>query len=313
VSGASANTVIATIVTAEASTAYIGRFAPSPTGPLHLGSLTTALASCLEARVRGGRWRLRIEDVDTSRALPGVADQMLVTLESLGFTWDGPVIRQSARTALYAAAVEQLRSRARIYPCGCSRRQLAESEPGTGYPGTCRAGPQGPAPHALRFRMDDRLEVAFDDELQGRCAPPRAALGDPIVVRRDTLHAYHLAVVVDDAECGITHVVRGCDLLDSTLWQRQLQQALGLPAPNYLHLPLVTNLDGSKLSKSTHPVALDVGDRDRTRALLYKLLTLLKHKPPTELESAGIPGLWGWALKNWNVNRLRGVQLLPAN
>ena len=308
--GASASTVTATTATAERPRGYTGRFAPSPTGPLHLGSLTTALASCLEARVHGGHWLLRIEDVDTTRAIPGVGAGFLRTLESLGFCWDGPVIWQSARTARYAEAVRQLRANGRAYPCACTRRQLAaESEPGSGYPGTCRDGPQGPPPYAWRFRMDDRADIAFDDLLVGHCEPPRASLGDPIIVRRDGLHAYQLAVVVDDADAGVTHVVRGRDLLESTPWQLQLQSALALPHSCYAHLPLVTNANGSKLSKSAHTIPVvpeNAGD------LLYKALILLKQNPPPVLAGAGVAELWSWARQHWQLNLLRGVgQLTP--
>jgi glutamyl-Q tRNA(Asp) synthetase len=270
---------------------------------LHLGSLTTALASCLEARAQRGRWLLRIEDVDRTRAVPGVADDMLRTLEVLGFTWDGPVLWQSQRTAHYAAAFEALRAAGRVYPCACTRRQLAESEPGAPYPGTCRRAPQGPPPYAWRFRMDESLSAEFTDGLLGHCAPAPAALGDPIVLRRDGLYAYHLAVVVDDGDTGVTEVVRGADLLDSTPWQLQL------PRPRYVHLPLVVNADGSKLSKSAHAVRID---GETAGAWLYKALILLEQNPPTELEDAPPALLWTWARAQWDLNRLRGVgQLRP--
>jgi glutamyl-Q tRNA(Asp) synthetase len=298
--------VTATIATADA-VPYVGRFAPSPTGALHLGSLTTALASCLEARVRGGRWLLRIEDVDTTRAVPGLADDMLRTLAALGFTGDGPVLWQSRRTARYAAAIEQLRAAGRIYPCACTRRQLAESEPGAGYPGTCRQAPQGPPPYAWRFRMDDAGAYAFEDGLQGHCAPTPASLGDPIVLRRDGLHAYHLAVVVDDADSGVTDVVRGADLLHSTPWQLQLQTALGLPRPHYLHVPLVVNADGGKLSKSAQAVSIGA---EKAGDWLYKALILLKQSPPPVLRAAPLAALWDWAIAHWQLNRLAGVRHL---
>jgi glutamyl-Q tRNA(Asp) synthetase len=260
--------------------------------------------------VRGGRWLLRIEDVDTTRVIPGIAADMLRTLEVLGFEWDGPVLWQSARTTRYAALIEQLRAAGRLYACACTRRQLAESEPGAGYPGTCRQAPQGPPPYAWRFRMDDALVHEFEDGLQGRCAPPHASLGDPIVLRRDGLHAYHLAVVADDADSGVTDVVRGGDLQDCTPWQLQLQQALGLPQPRYWHLPLVVNADGSKLSKSAHALAVHT---EYAGNILYKALILLRQVPPFELRGAAPGELWSWAADHWQLNRLAGVRHLAAD
>jgi glutamyl-Q tRNA(Asp) synthetase len=308
VSAASVSTVTATTATAEAATPYVGRFAPSPTGALHLGSLTTALASCLEARVHRGRWLLRIEDVDSTRALPGAADAMLHTLTALGFHWDGPVLRQSQRTERYAAAFERLRAAGRVYPCACTRRQLAESEPGAPYPGTCRHAPQGPPPYAWRFRMNDSDNGPFADQLQGHCAPA-VAPGDPVVLRRDGLYAYHLAVVVDDAESGVTDVVRGADLLDSTPWQLQLQAALGWPAPRYLHLPLVVNADGSKLSKSSQAVQIGAETPGRW---LHKALILLQQQPPVGLRDSQPAMLWDWAVAHWQLNRLAGIGQLTT-
>jgi glutamyl-Q tRNA(Asp) synthetase len=290
----------------------VGRFAPSPTGRLHLGSLTTALGSCLEARIHGGRWLLRIEDLDSPRIRPGAADEMLRTLEALGFEWDGPVVYQSSRGAAYAAALEQLRGQQRLYPCGCTRRQLAGQvqDPDTegGYPGTCREGTHAPPPWSQRFRVRDERVQVLEDSLCGELRWPLRELGDPVVQRRDGLIAYQLAVVVDDATAGVTHVVRGADLLSSTAWQRELQEALALPSLRYLHLPLVTAADGAKLSKTATAVPLDAS---RAAAWLHLALSLLRQEPPAMLLQAAPGQIWQWAYAAWNVNALRGLRELP--
>lgn len=231
---------------------YVGRFAPSPTGPLHFGSLVAAVASFLDARAAGGRWLVRIEDVDTTRTVPGAADDILRTLAALGLEWDGDVVVQSERTALYEAALQRLRSRGLTYACKCSRKELADSGPqgvqrgaglmgvdGAIYPGTCR-----------------ELRLPFGANLAERFRAP-AAIGDFVLKRRDGLHAYQLAVVVDDAAQGVTDVVRGADLLWSTPRQVALQHALGYPTPKYLHVPVATNERGEKLSKQTRAPAID--------------------------------------------------------
>ena len=286
---------------------YVGRFAPSPTGPLHAGSLTTALASCLEARSRGGSWLLRVEDIDTSRCLPGATDDLLHTLERLGFAWDGPVVYQSQRLGRYESALAILKRDQRCYPCGCTRRVLAEADDASAYPGYCRLQPRGVEPYATRFRGDDAAIECFDDQLQGQCAYPWRQLGDPVIHRRDQLFAYQLAVVVDDADAGVTHVVRGCDLLDSTPWQLALQRALGLPRPKYLHLPLVTNPDGSKLSKSASAAALLPL---QPAAALWQALWLLRQPLPATRQLPSVPELWRWATEHWQASLLRGVREL---
>ena len=228
---------------------YVGRFAPSPTGPLHLGSLVAALGSYLDARQHGGRWLLRIEDLDAARVHPGCADEIQRTLEHLGLHWDGPVEYQSHRGALYEEAIQALGERALTYACHCTRRTLAAGEDGA-YPGTCRDRPQAQGPAALRFRVDDAASVSFIDRFQGPAQFAMRALGDVIIRRRDGIIAYQLAVVVDDAQQGVTDVVRGADLLPSTPWQLLLQRALALPTPSYGHLPVVVEPDGAKLAKS---------------------------------------------------------------
>ncbi|MCC7462906.1 MAG: tRNA glutamyl-Q(34) synthetase GluQRS [Gammaproteobacteria bacterium] len=269
---------------------------------MHLGSLAAALASCLEARARGGHWRVRIEDLDAARVIPGMADEHLRTLEGCGFQWDGAILRQSQRRAAYEEAIAALRSRALVYECSCSRRQLEVLADEAGYPGTCRGGPTGPGPMALRLRVQDAVIEAWEDAWQGPCAQRLGPLGDVIVRRRDGVHAYQLAVVVDDAAQGVTHVVRGADLLHSTPWQRAIQRALGLPLLEYAHLPLVTEPTGQKLSKSRRSVPADAGAR-----AIVTALQLLRQEPPPELERATPAEVWAWAGAHWSGTRLRGM------
>lgn len=256
-----------------------------------------------------------MEDLDRTREVKGAADRILRTLEQFGFEWDGPVIYQSRRTELYQAAVARLRADGRVYPCSCSRATLgrlartSDGEPV--YPGTCRNGAATvPLPPALRFRLDDERSTAtVDDLLQGPYVQDVSkAVGDFVIRRRDGFHAYQLAVVVDDAEQGVTEVVRGCDLLDNTPRQMLLQQALGLPRPSYAHLPLVTEPDGSKLAKRRRSVPLDPA---RAPALLHTALTLLGQSPPAELRSASLATLGDWAHRHWTLAPLRGVPEAP--
>lgn len=240
---------------------YVGRFAPSPTGPLHFGSLVAAVASWLDARAAGGEWHVRIEDVDATRTVPGAEDEILRALEALGLAWDGPVVRQRDRTSRYAEVLETLRLRGLTYRCRCSRREIADSglpgADGIVYPGTCRdAAVPAAEPGAERFRVPDAT-VAFEDRVQGRVAQQLAEdIGDFVLHRRDGLFAYQLAVVIDDADLGVTDVVRGADLLGSTPRQIALQRALELPTPRYLHVPVATR-GGEKLSKQTLAPAID--------------------------------------------------------
>jgi glutamyl-Q tRNA(Asp) synthetase len=235
---------------------YRGRFAPSPTGPLHFGSLVAAVASWLDARAAGGEWLVRIEDVDTTRTVPGAADDILRTLEAFGLHWDGAVAWQSRRTDLYEAALERLRAAHLVYRCKCSRREVSDSglagPEGPIYPGTCRMLRIGEAVAAAERVLAPETPIAFEDRVQGPIAQSVARdIGDFVLKRRDGLHAYQLAVVVDDAEQRITDVVRGADLLWSTPRQIALQRALGFPTPRYLHVPVATNAQGEKLSKQT--------------------------------------------------------------
>ena len=252
---------------------YRGRFAPSPTGPLHFGSLVAAVASWLDARAAAGEWLVRIEDVDTTRTVPGAADDILRTLQAFGLAWDGEVVRQSERTALYDAALARLRDGGLVYRCRCSRREIADSglqgPEGAIYPGTCRAlGLDDSVAGADRMRAPD-APVVFEDRVQGRIGQSVARdIGDFVLRRRDHLHAYQLAVVVDDHEQGITDVVRGADLLWSTPRQVALQRALGYAAPRYLHVPIAANADGEKLSKQTRARPVSPGDAAALRAAL---------------------------------------------
>jgi glutamyl-Q tRNA(Asp) synthetase len=247
-----------------------GRFAPSPTGPLHLGSLVAAVGSRAFAKRAGGRWLVRMEDLDAPRVVPGSAEEILEALRRYGLTWDGEVVFQSRRTHLYEAALNVLRERDLVYDCGCSRADLqrAASAPLGGeplYPGTCRNGlPPGRVPRAIRFRASDDV-IAFDDLLCGRVE----GKADDFVVRRaDGVFAYQLAVVVDDAAQGVTQVVRGRDLLSSTPRQIALQRALGYATPEYGHLPLVLGPDGKKLGKRDGALPLPALDETRVRETL---------------------------------------------
>lgn len=279
---------------------YCGRFAPSPTGLLHAGSLMTAVGSYLEARTRGGRWLVRIEDLDIPRMVPGAADEILRTLERFGFAWDGEVVYQSRRHARYQAALDSLISRDQAYACRCSRREIQtvakRGVDGAVYPGTCRKLQLDPHPGlAWRLRVDHAGEQAFSDRLQGRYAQylPRD-IGDFVLLRADGFWAYQLAVVVDDAEQGVTDVVRGADLLVSTPRQIWLQQCLGMTTPGYCHLPLLVNAAGEKLSKQTLAPSISA---DAALDELTLALSRLGHRPPTGLIS--LAELWSWAHSHW--------------
>jgi glutamyl-Q tRNA(Asp) synthetase len=258
-----------------------GRFAPSPTGPLHLGSLVAAVGSWLFARRESGRWLVRMEDLDTPRVVAGSADEILRALERYGLTWDGEVVHQSQRIALYDDALNALRAKNLVYDCGCSRADLARAasaplgrEPV--YPGTCRDGlPAGRVARAIRFRTSHEV-IAFDDMIRGHIEEDVAAeTGDFVVRRADGVYAYQLAVVIDDAAQNVTQVVRGADLLTSTARQIALQRALGLPTPTYAHLPLVLNPDGSKLGKRDGALPLPSLDENRIRETLSFALQFL--------------------------------------
>jgi glutamyl-Q tRNA(Asp) synthetase len=293
---------------------YRGRFAPSPTGPLHFGSLVAAVGSFLEARTKGGEWLLRMEDVDVPRCSKAAADEILRTLEACGFAWDGEVVWQSRRTDAYAAALERLQVAGRVFACACTRRELADSaiapDGAAIYPGTCRQGlAEGRSARAWRLRVGD-ARIGFDDAIQGRIDSELASeAGDFILLRADGLFAYQLAVVVDDAAAAISHVVRGADLLASTARQIFLQQCLGLPTPCYAHLPVAVNAAGEKLSKQTRAAPVDVS---RPGPALFAALEFLGQRPPAELSGASPDELWNWAMRHWRIDRVPRGPLCPA-
>lgn len=281
---------------------YVGRFAPSPTGALHFGSLVAAVGSFLDARAHGGRWLLRIEDVNTPRTVAGAADGILATLARFGFEWDGELVWQSRRTAAYEAALDTLKAAGHVYPCACARRELADQplarDGSRRYPGTCRDGlPPGREGRAWRVRAEG--VIRFDDAVQGAQQIDLAAdAGDYVVRRADGLFAYQLAVVVNDAEAGVTHVVRGADLLDSTARQIHLLGLLGQAVPAYAHLPLATNAAGEKLSKQTLARAID---EQPPAAALLAALRFLGQNPPAALAGAPLVDIWQWARAHWSI------------
>ena len=287
---------------------YRGRFAPSPSGPLHFGSLVAALASWLDARAAGGEWFVRMEDVDTPRTVTGAEDAILRALEAFGLHWDGPVVRQSERTALYAAALERLRERGLVYRCKCSRKEIADSAmasvegiEGVVYPGTCRSRALGLDVEGADRILSEGEPIAFTDRAQGPVSQRIAHdVGDFVLRRRDGLFAYQLAVVVDDADQGITDIVRGADLLLSTPRQVFLQHVLGYPTPRYLHIPVATR-DGQKLSKQNRAPALDA--KAAARLLGQGLAFLGQPVPP-----AGDPReLLAAATRAWDPTRIPGT------
>jgi len=280
-----------------------GRFAPSPSGALHFGSLVAALASYCEARSQHGRWLIRIEDVDTPRVVAGASDQILRDLEAFGFDWDGGVVYQSSRFDQYRHYLEQLIDQGDCFACECSRRMLRErgvlSGPlGQIYPGLCRAKGLAPENHSLRLLTAAAQRVAFRDRVYGEFALNLPeCVGDFVLRRRDNIYAYHLAVVVDDELQGIDQVVRGADLLENTCLHIYLQQRLGLRSPTYMHLPLVNNADGAKLSKQTGASPLD--HRNPSRQLLAAL-SHLGQKPHAELEGSDPQAILQWSRDHWN-------------
>ena len=289
----------------------VGRFAPSPTGRLHLGSLLAAVGSYLDARTHGARWLVRIEDLDTPRVIPGCADEILRTLETFGFEWDGEVLYQSTRREAYRAALVQLRDAGRLFDCSCTRRDLGAggSDDAPGYRGTCRHGPTRPGATSRRFRVSD-TRVEFHDLFQGKQSYDLATCGDVVVERRDGLASYQLAVVVDDAFQQVTRVVRGADLIASTPWQLDLQAALSLTRPIYGHLPLLVEPGGNKLSKSTRAVPLD---HSQVAKGLTTTLTLLSQTPPPDFEHYTVKDAWKWALSHWSPQALAGNSTLELS
>ncbi|MCZ6831051.1 MAG: tRNA glutamyl-Q(34) synthetase GluQRS [Gammaproteobacteria bacterium] len=288
---------------------YVGRFAPSPTGPLHLGSLICALASFLDARSNDGRWLLRMEDLDPPREQPGAADSILDSLRAHGLYWDGPVLWQSQRHAAYAAVVDQLLESGRAFRCDCSRQMLAQS--GGVYRGHCRnRNLSCNQPTAVRLRVDEDTLIQVDDGLQQALQQNLAQeVGDFTIQRKDSLFAYQLAVVLDDAEQRCTHVLRGSDLYDSTPRQIYLQQVLGLEQPAYTHIPVITNAAGQKLSKQTHAPALDNAEACRHLCLALKFLN--QATPPAHCNTPD--SILSFASERWQLLAVPATMGLPES
>jgi glutamyl-Q tRNA(Asp) synthetase len=288
------------------SSPYIGRFAPSPTGPLHFGSLVAAVASYLQARARHGKWLVRMEDVDELRNIKGSSDDILRTLEAYGFQWDGEVIFQTQRKEAYAETLQKLINNNLVYRCTCSRRDLRaiaqQGKCGLIYPGTCiNKNHSENTEHSLRILTKDQ-QIEFKDAVMGSYGHnPKHDVGDFIIKRRDGLFAYQLAVVVDDAWQNITDIVRGFDLLDSTPRQIYLQQRLNYPQPSYAHLPIAINSKGDKLSKQTGAKGIKkVFDADA----LTQTLIFLGQQPPENLSRESLQNFWQWALENWDISKV---------
>lgn len=317
---------------------YRGRFAPSPTGPLHFGSLIAAVGSYVDAKHHHGIWLVRMEDLDMPRCMPGAADNILRTLETFGLYSDEPVVYQSHRTAAYSSALLKLQACGAAYPCLCTRKEIADSAvhgiEGYVYPGTCRSTSTYPSrqrplipteegklsarPSAWRVRTDlapsspslPPSTIEFDDVLQGCISQNlEGEIGDFVVKRADGLFAYQLAVVIDDEFQGITHVVRGADLLASTPRQIYLQRLLGFSTPAYMHLPVAVNEAGEKLSKQTLAAPVD---NSRPTAELLRVLNFLRQQPPADLDKFDVKTVLDWAIQNWDATKLRGVRTLNA-
>jgi glutamyl-Q tRNA(Asp) synthetase len=292
---------------------YRGRFAPSPTGELHFGSLVAAMGSYLDARSHDGEWYVRMEDLDRTREVKGAARSILLTLEHFGFCWDGEIIYQSQRTAAYAEALENLIQAQLAYPCGCSRKfiekQAKYGAEGAIYPGNCRDGmKQGSSQSSIRVYTSDEA-ITITDSLQGPVSQQlNREVGDFVIRRADGYHAYQLAVVIDDAWQGITDIIRGADLLNSTPRQHYLQQLLGLPHPAYAHLPLAVDDQGRKLSKQFRDAPVD--PKQPMDALLHALAFLNQPLPPARPQTT--EAFWQWALPHWSLSAVPGQLQIPA-
>ncbi len=289
---------------------YKGRFAPSPTGPVHYGTLVAAVASYLQAKKNHGEWFVRIDDVDTLRIVDGADSDILRTLEHFGFEWDGEVVYQTQQIDNYQQTLEKLISQSLVFPCTCSRKQLAKTDSNI-YPGICRHRPLAAGEeHALRILSQD-FDIEFDDIIMGKQSQNIAhQCGDFIIKRRDGLFAYQLAIVVDDARQGITEVVRGADLLDSTPRQIYLQRLLNYPTPQYCHLPLAVDDLGNKISKSGGAKKVETKNKEKS---LISSLHFLGQNPPDDLAKSNINNIWSWAIKNWNVKRVPKIYNINCN
>jgi len=285
---------------------YRGRFAPSPTGPLHFGSLIAAVASYLQARHHLGEWLVRIEDIDPPREVPGASSSILHALEAFGFEWDQEVTFQSQRSDIYDDALARLDQNGYLFACACSRREIAKQTSDGIYPGTCRQGlPKGRQARSWRVRCDTRV-IRFHDTIQGdiHCEIGKE-VGDFVLMRADGLYAYQLAAAADDALQGMTEVVRGVDLLDSTAQQIYLQQLLGYPSPLYTHHPVAVNQQGQKFSKQNQARALDIR---KPGPQLWHALEFLGQQPPSEMQNAGLPEIWTWARSGWDMTKIPRVR-----
>lgn len=281
-------------------TPICGRFAPTPSGPLHFGSLIAALGSYLHAKQQGGKWLVRIEDVDKPRSVAGAADHILRTLEQFGLYWDGPVVYQSRRDDIYQVYLQQLQRLDKTYPCLCPRKRIQQLN--GHYDGHCRTLNQSTAqPYAIRFK-NDAVSAHFSDGIQGDVQiDPLWAQDDFIIKRRDQLFAYQLAVVADDIEQGVTEIVRGADLLYPTWYQRALYDALHVTPPNYYHLPVALQADGRKLSKQNHAPAIQASN---AASLLFHALQCLHQAPPAELSQVNAAEILRWARQHWDIKRV---------
>ena len=296
---------------------YIGRFAPSPTGPLHFGSLVAAVASYCDAKANNGKWWLRMEDLDKPREVAGAADVILQQLAAFGFEWDGEVVYQSQRSDMYADALNTLQNNGLTYACTCTRKEIADSSHAQGidgviYPKTCYIKKNTPSSiHAAYRAVTTNIHISFLDAIQGEITQNLAReVGDFIVKRADGLFAYQLAVVVDDAAQNVTHIVRGADLLASTPRQIYLQQMLNLPTPRYAHVPVASNAAGEKLSKQTlaQPVAMRLPQHQ-----LFDALNFLGQQPPQAIKNATLGEAWRWAIANWGVLQVPKQKTIIGN
>lgn len=307
---------------------YVGRFAPSPTGPLHFGSLVSAVASYCDARKNNGKWLVRMEDLDKPREVVGAADDILRTLEGFGFEWDSAVIFQSQRSQLYENYLNLLKRDGSIYACTCSRKEIADSSilngvDGAIYPGTCfskklssnmsdfNASANRINIGSWRINVNDDSLITFKDAIQGSISQQlNRDVGDFILKRKDGLFAYQLAVVVDDALQNITHIVRGADLLDSTPRQIFLQQLLGLITPHYAHVPVAVNKQNEKLSKQT--LAKSILPQ-AAPMLVFEALHFLGQEPPIEIKNATLAEVWRWAIANWQLSKVPKTILIKVS
>jgi glutamyl-Q tRNA(Asp) synthetase len=294
--------------------AYTGRFAPSPTGLLHMGSLIAAVASYLQAKTRQGKWLIRIEDLDPPREIKGAADTIIKTLDQFGFEWDDEICYQSKRADAYEDILDRLNNMDCIYSCACSRAEIHATGTltafGLRYAGTCRQGiHKGKTATSIRLRVPDKI-IHFDDKVQGKQQQNlQRDIGDFIVKRADGLTAYQLAVVIDDAAQGITEIVRGSDLLNSTPRQICLQQLLDYRTPEYAHIPVIVNHQGEKLSKQTGATAIEA---DSAGAALVLALCYLNQQPPLSLKHAPISEIWHWAIEHWQLHKVSRQSVIQA-